>query len=196
MCEHRRVVRRGVRVIAGTERGRRLQVPPGDLVRPTSDRVKEAVFSALDARGLVTGATVLDLWAGSGALAVEALSRGAERAVLVELEESAVEAIRQNVERCGLGGRARVVRSEVARFVAGAAAPEAPFDLILADPPYDADRGALCDVLRALVAGGLTEEGVHLVLELPASGARDFPGPWRVVWDRAFGDTLVLFLTA
>ncbi len=196
MCEHRGVARRGVRVIAGVARGLRLQVPAGDLVRPTSDRVRESIFSALASRDLLVGASVLDLWAGSGALAVEALSRGAERAVLVDRDEEAVGAIRANLETCGFAGRARVVRSDVGRFVGGGAPQGAPFDLVFADPPYDTASGTLGGVLLALGANGWSGEGSCTVVECRSGAAPDVPQPWRVVWERAFGDTLVLFLTA
>src|SRR5919197_5160306 len=92
---------RGVRVIAGTARGRRLSVPPGNEVRPTKDRVSESVFSALDARDVIADALVLDLYAGTGALAIEALSRGAARAVLVERSRSAAATARLNLDVAG-----------------------------------------------------------------------------------------------
>lgn len=183
-------------MIAGSAKGRRLQVPPGDAVRPTSDRVKEAVFSALEARDAVVGASVLDLWAGSGSLAIEALSRGADRAVVVERDAAAEAVIRSNLDVCGMAGRARVTRVDVARFVDGAAPAEAPFDLVLADPPYGDDPGTLSGALIALGAPGWVEPGGMVVVECRARAAPDVPAPWRVAWERAFGDTLVLFLTA
>jgi 16S rRNA (guanine(966)-N(2))-methyltransferase RsmD len=129
-----------VRVIAGELGGQRLVAPRGWKVRPTSDRVREAIFSALGER--VAGASVLDLYSGTGALAIEALSRGAERAVLVDRDTRPALG---NVERLGLGGRAELVRSDVGRWLA--AAPEGPagerFDLIFVDAPYRlADRVA------------------------------------------------------
>jgi len=196
VCDHPLVAKRGVRVIAGAARGRRLRVPVGSLVRPTSDRVKEAVFSALDSRGLLGAASVLDLWAGSGALAIEALSRGAGQAVLVERAESAVEAIRANLDACRLADRARVVRSDVADLAAGGPLQEAPFDLVFADPPYEAAPGTLGILLHALGANGLCAEGGCVVFECRSGAVPAVPGPWRVLWQRSFGDTLVLFLAA
>src|ERR1700704_4875310 len=128
---------RGLRVIAGTARGRRLVAPEGDQVRPTKDIAREAMFSALDARGALDGANVLDLYAGTGALAIEALSRGAAAAVLVEWDRSALEAIRSNVQVLREDVRVAVVARDVARFMAGGPPPEAPFDLVFVDPPYD-----------------------------------------------------------
>ena len=127
----------GLRVIAGSMRGRRLIVPAGDRVRPTKDIVREAVFSALDARGAIVDAVVLDLYSGTGALAIEALSRGATRAVLVERDRAALDAIGHNLDLLELGDRTRVVRADVVSFLHGPPPREAPFDLVFADPPYD-----------------------------------------------------------
>lgn len=125
-----------MRVIAGELKGQRLVAPRGWKVRPTSDRVREAVFSAL---GGVEGARVLDLYCGTGALAIEALSRGAASAVLVDRD---VRPALGNVERLGLGGRAELVRADAARWLAQRAeAGEGSFDLVFVDAPYRlADR--------------------------------------------------------
>jgi 16S rRNA (guanine966-N2)-methyltransferase len=143
-----------MRVIAGELGGQRLVAPRGWKVRPTSDRVREAIFSALGER--VLGATVLDLYSGTGALAIEALSRGAERAVLVDRDTRPALG---NVERLGLGERAQLVRAEVGRWLA--AVPEGPgearFDLVFVDAPYRlADRVAqdLNTHLPRLLSGG------------------------------------------
>jgi 16S rRNA (guanine966-N2)-methyltransferase len=114
------------RIIAGEAGGRRLAVPPGDRVRPTSDRVKESVFSALGPDRLV-GARVLDLYAGSGALGLEALSRGAAEAVLVERDPAAARAIRTNIDTLGFADRA-VLRVAAVAGVLGGPAPEHPLD--------------------------------------------------------------------
>jgi 16S rRNA (guanine966-N2)-methyltransferase len=142
-----------VRVIAGELKGRSLVAPRGWKVRPTSDRVREAIFSALGDR--VEGASVLDLYCGTGALAIEALSRGAERAVLVDRDTRPALG---NVERLGLGARARLERGDVGRWLA--AFPDAPeaagFDLVFVDAPYRlADRVAqdLNTHLPRLLAG-------------------------------------------
>ena len=143
-----------MRIIAGELRGQRLVAPRGWRVRPTSDRVREAVFSAL---GDVAGARVLDLYSGTGALAIEALSRGAAAAVLVDRDTRPALG---NVERLGIGGRAELVRSDVRRWLdARAGDPAAPrFDLVFVDAPYRlADRvGPELDthLPRLLLAGG------------------------------------------
>jgi len=185
-----------LRVIAGSLRGRRLVAPAGESVRPTKDIVREAVFSALVARGAVEDAGVLDLYAGTGALGVEAISRGAARAVFVERDAAALAAIAQNVEQLGLGGRARIVRLDVARFLAGPPPPEAPFALVLADPPYDtsdADVGAL---LRALAAPGWLTDDALVTVERPTRAGRDLLETFQACWERTFGDTLVFFVDA
>lgn len=120
------------RIIAGTHRGRQLAVPPGAVTRPTSDRAREGMFSSLQSLLDLEGAAVLNLYAGSGALGLEALSRGAASATLVESDERALAVLRRNTEALALP--AVVVGLEVERFLAGT--PE-PYDLVLLDPPYE-----------------------------------------------------------
>lgn len=121
----------GMRVVAGTAGGRRLQAPPGRDVRPTSDRVREAVFSSLESMGAVRGASVVDLFAGSGALGIEALSRGARSVTFVDNDRTAVATVEANLASTGLDG-GTVVRADVLRWVDGGDA----VDLALVDPPY------------------------------------------------------------
>jgi 16S rRNA (guanine(966)-N(2))-methyltransferase RsmD len=154
-----------MRVIAGELKGQRLVAPRGWKVRPTSDRVREAIFSAL---GEVGGARVLDLYCGTGALAIEALSRGAESAVLVDRDTRPALG---NVERLRLGARAELVRAEVGRWLEGA--PGAPgFDLVFVDAPYRlADRVGQqlnTHLPRLLGQGGraIVESGARRPLEL------------------------------
>lgn len=180
-----------MRVIAGTAKGVRLApVPAG--VRPVSDRAREGVFSSIGAD--VPGAEVLDLYAGSGALGIEALSRGAERATFVERNRAAIRTIRQNLDRTRLTERAEVVGSEVSAFVTGRRHPDRRYDLVLADPPYDADAGELEHVLEGLAAGRV-EAGGAVVL---TRGSRSFtpviPVHWLVARRLEYGDTAVLIL--
>lgn len=176
-----------MRVIAGLARGRHLTSPAGRDTRPTSDRVKEALFSALQPR--LRGARVADLYAGSGALGIEALSRGASATTFVERSRKAQRAIDENLARTGLAGAATVVPGEV-RASLRAGLPGAPFDLVLLDPPYDVDAGELAEVLR-LVAAAVQPGGV-VVVELgrraPAPGWPPELIPGRV---RRYGDTLL-----
>lgn len=157
-----------MRVIAGTAGGRRLVVPHGDEVRPTPDRVREAVFSSLQPH--LPGARVLDLFAGSGALAIEALSRGAAHAVLVERARPALAAIATNLQAAGVGDRATVVSGDLPGALAGVTGR---FDVVLADPPYGLDRGTLGDVLARVVP--LMSGAAQVRLE---QATRAEPPPW------------------
>jgi 16S rRNA (guanine966-N2)-methyltransferase len=150
------------RIIAGAARGRRLAAPQGTSTRPTSDRVREAVFSMLVARGAVEGARVLDLFAGSGALGLEAASRGAADVVLVDSSRQAVDVARRNADAVG-ACRVRVVRSPALRYLARC--PERPLDLVFLDPPYALGETPLAEHLTALVAGGWLAPGAVVVVE-------------------------------
>ncbi len=128
-----------LRVVAGTARGRRLVVPAGTAVRPSSDRVRGAVFNSLYSMRAVSDASVLDLYAGTGALGIEALSRGAAGAVFVERDPAAVRALRANLEATGLAGRAEVMALDAGAAIDQLNASRRRFDLALIDPPYAFD---------------------------------------------------------
>jgi 16S rRNA (guanine966-N2)-methyltransferase len=169
-----------MRVVAGSARGRRISAPPGDAVRPTGDRVREAVFNALGSLGAVEGARVLDLFAGSGALAIEALSRGAASAVLVDPDPSARRAIEANLAATDLAGPATVVAGTAEAFLASCTDR---FDLALVDPPYRFDRWvALLDALAPHLDG---------VAVLESDRAVELPSGWRVEREKRYGGTLV-----
>ena len=152
-----------MRVIAGALRGRTLRAPHGNRTRPTADRVRQALFSVL---GNVEGARVLDLYAGSGALGIEALSRGAARAVFVESGRAAVEVIRDNLRSLELAERATVLPLRVER-AARQLVDHGPFDLVLCDPPWPELERALAALERSLGPGVLAP-GARLALEHPA----------------------------
>ena len=180
------------RIIAGEAGGRRLAVPAGEAVRPTSDRVKESLFSALGP-GRLVGARVLDLYAGSGALGLEAVSRGAAEALLVDRDPAAARAIRANVDTLGFDGRAVVRLVPVATLLTGPR-PGDPFDLALLDPPYDTPGGDVEEVLRRLVEGEWVGSDATVVVErAAASPPLVWPAGWGSTWERCYGDTLVLF---
>jgi 16S rRNA (guanine966-N2)-methyltransferase len=178
-----------VRVIAGTAKGRRL-VAPKSGTRPTTDRIKEALFASLGP--VVVDANVLDLFAGSGALGIEALSRGAAHAVFVDRDRAAEEAIRTNLHAAGFDDHAHVRRSPVATFLT-TSIPEAPFDLVLIDPPYDMHSADVNGVLAALADGSLVApEGIVAVERRKSGEPLRLPGGWRIEKERAYGDTLLV----
>lgn len=185
---------RGPRVIAGEAGGRRLAVPRSGQLRPTADRVKESVFAALGAHRLVD-AVVLDLYAGTGALGLEALSRGARSAVFVERDPAAVAAIAANTDHTGFATSARVVRRDVADFLTTAPPVEAPFTLVFLDPPYEQPGAVTTGVLAALTPDWVAPGGTVVVERAAASGVPDFPDRWVSTWERCYGDTLMWFAT-
>jgi 16S rRNA (guanine966-N2)-methyltransferase len=175
-----------LRVIAGSAKGTRLtRVPPG--TRPLSDRAREGLFSSLGET--VVDAAVADLYAGTGACGIEALSRGAAACTFVDSSASAVKAIDDNLERTRMGDRARVVRGEVARFLER---ERGPFDIAILDPPYDIDESALTTALGLLV-DRLVPNGVF-ALTRPAPGdATDvIPIHWRAAKFLRYGDARIL----
>jgi 16S rRNA (guanine966-N2)-methyltransferase len=172
-----------MRVIAGTHRGRTLKAPPGESTRPTSDRVREALFSILGDR--IREARVLDLFAGSGALGLEALSRGAERATFVDDDPKAIAAVKANLE--ALKAVAEVRRGDALRFLSTASGRGAQYDLVFLDPPYRlAERLApsLSEALPAVLAPGAvavaeSDRRAPLALDLQLQD------------ERRYGDTLI-----
>ncbi|MEZ5185647.1 MAG: 16S rRNA (guanine(966)-N(2))-methyltransferase RsmD [Candidatus Nanopelagicales bacterium] len=172
------------RIIAGEARGRRLKVPAAGT-RPTSDRVRESLFSALDALIEIAGSDVLDLYAGSGALGLEALSRGASRVVLVDSSVAAVSVVEANVRAVGLPG-AVVIRSGVRDYLRRT---PSPVDLVLMDPPYDLPAAGVGDVLTALCEGWLAPQAVVVVERAAREPLLEWPPGFGPTWNRRFGDT-------
>ncbi len=152
------------RIIAGQAKGRRIRVPES-LTRPTSDRAREGLFSSLEARFGLSGEVVLDLFAGSGALGLEAASRGATEVTMVESHSGAVKAITHNMGVVG-HNNTRVVEAKVGSFLAGA--PRNHYTMVLADPPYDVADDAVADMLNTLIPT-LTKDAV-VVVERPSAG--------------------------
>jgi 16S rRNA (guanine966-N2)-methyltransferase len=174
------------RIVAGTLGGRRLVVPRGDTTRPTSERVREALFSALDARGAVHGARVIDLYAGSGALGLEALSRGAATVILVDSDRQAVEAARRNVHDLGLS-RVSVVLSSAERFLAGP--PKVAANLVFADPPYGTGADDVAAMLTGLAPQWLAP-GAMVIVERSSRTPEPTWPPGLLRTDiRRYGDT-------
>lgn len=160
---------------------------PAAGTRPTSERVREALFSALDAGDELTGAQVLDLYAGSGALGLEALSRGAANALFVESDRAAADVLRANVRDVGLGGSVQYGRvAQILRHP-----PSTAFDLILADPPYDLPADDLQAVLVQLAAGWLAPTGLVVIERAVRSGDIPWPEAYRPLRTRSYGDTVL-----
>ena len=169
-----------VRVVAGTARGRRLEAPPGLATRPTSDRVREATFNALWSMGAVDGARVVDLFAGSGALGIEALSRGAQRCAFVERSRAAIAVVQANLVSTGLDARADLVTMDA---LAWCRSTNESFGLVLADPPY---AFADWDALLALVPADLVVAESNRAVAAPAG--------WKTARERRYGATVTTFL--
>ena len=179
------------RIIAGTAGGRSLQVPRGGATRPTSDRVREALFSSLEHTLDLDGARVLDLYAGSGALGLEAASRGAASVLLVESAAPAVAACRRTAAALGLPG-VQVRAAAVAAALAGE--PGEPFDVALLDPPYDLPEPSLAAVLARLVDGGWLSPDAVVVVERSTRGAEPtWPSGLQRTASRRYGETVLWF---
>ncbi|WP_313674953.1 16S rRNA (guanine(966)-N(2))-methyltransferase RsmD [Mycolicibacterium sp.] len=173
------------RIVAGAAGGRRLVVP--STARPTTDRVREALFNVLAARLDFDCMRVLDLYAGSGALGLEALSRGAESVLFVESDRRAADVITRNIATVGLAGA--TVRRGAVGAVLAAPAP-APMDLVFADPPYEVSTGQLESILAALPDGGWVGAGSVIVVERPVSAPElTWPAGWTAWPVRRYGDT-------
>ncbi|UQA92904.1 16S rRNA (guanine(966)-N(2))-methyltransferase RsmD [Streptomyces halobius] len=176
------------RVIAGTAGGRRLAVPPGNGTRPTSDRAREGLFSTWESlEGTLSGARVLDLYGGSGAVGLEALSRGAAHVLLVEADARAARTIRENVRTLGLpGAEVRVGKAE--QTAAGPAQGE-PYDIVFLDPPYDMSDADLREILLTLRGQGwLAEDALVTVERSSRGGTFPWPDGFEAIKARRYGE--------
>lgn len=178
------------RLIAGTAGGRRLAVPPSG-VRPTGDRAREGLFNSLGTLLDLAGAAVLDLYAGSGALGLEALSRGAAEVVFVESGPRVLPVLRKNLAAVGLPG-GRVVAGSVPTVVAGS--PPSRFDLVLADPPYATPATEVLGVLRALTQGEWLAPGAVVVVERSSrEDPFEWPTPLVALRERRYGEAMLRY---
>ena len=176
-----------MRVTGGELRGRRIRVPRGSSVRPTADRVRESLFARL---GDLGGVRALDLFGGSGALGIEALSRGALRVVFVERAGPVAAMLRENLVELGVLDRAHVVRGDAAGVVRRLADAGERFDLALVDPPYAEPETAL-RALRALAASGILPPGATVVVEAPRRAEPPRVVGLEPVDERRYGDTVI-----
>jgi 16S rRNA (guanine966-N2)-methyltransferase len=176
------------RVIAGSAGGRRLAVPPGNGTRPTSDRAREGLFSSWESfLGGLAGVRMADLYAGSGAVGLEALSRGAAHALLVEADPRAARTVRGNVRTLGLpGAEVRVGRAE---HLVRDERPEAPYDLVFLDPPYAVTDDDLREILLTLrTQGWLSDDALVTVERSTRGGEFDWPAFIRPLRSRRYGE--------
>lgn len=172
-----------MRVVAGRLRGRRIKSPSTDSTRPTTDKVREAVFNALNSLDVVDGARVVDLFAGTGALGIEALSRGAAHCVFVERDRDAVEVLGDNIATLDLAAHSQVIVADATGLVASHGASLAACDVVFADPPYGFDDWS----------GLLTGVGARIAVLESDRPIGDVAG-WRSIRERRYGRTFVAFL--
>jgi 16S rRNA (guanine966-N2)-methyltransferase len=183
-----------MRIVSGRLKGRTLTAPASRAIRPTSERLRESIFDILEHRfpGHIDGARVLDLFAGSGALAIEALSRGARFALLVDNAAEARAVLRANVEAFGLGGVTRIWRADATRL--GSAPAGGPFALAFLDPPYG--QGLAAPALASLIEGGWLEPDALCVVEEAARAEVPAPPGLASVDERTYGDTRIAIFQA
>lgn len=180
-----------MRIVGGRLRGRPLACPRSDAIRPTSDRLRETIFNILahahdDA---VEGARVLDLFAGTGAMGIEALSRGAAHAVFVDDSAAARGVIRENLDTLGLGGAGRLFRRDATRM--GPVGPSAPFNLVFCDPPYGRDLAP--KALRSCAEGGWLAPGALVLVEEAGASEGLLPDGFEQLDRRDYGETQLVF---
>lgn len=185
-----------MRIVGGALSGRRFEAPSSEGTRPTSERVREAIASAIESRGGFEQTRVLDLYAGSGAMAFESLSRGAQHAVLVDADERIARAIERAAKGLGLGDRVAVIAADLRtpaaiRRIAGAG--EAAFDRVFVDPPY-AEIGQVAPLIGRLIARGLIAPGCILAIEHAKKHAPDAIEGLTEIAHKHYGDTSVLLL--
>jgi 16S rRNA (guanine966-N2)-methyltransferase len=179
------------RIVAGEHGGRRLAVPAGRDTRPTSDRVREALFSTLESVTELDGCRFADLFAGSGAVGLEAWSRGAAHVLLVESDSKAVRATRENITALKAAGPVRLVADRVERVLG--VAPDTPYDVVFADPPYDVPGERIVEILDGLAKGWLAA-GAVVVIERSARGAPvQWPPGYAPLSSRRYGETMLWY---
>lgn len=182
-----------MRIVSGRWRGRPLSAPRGDRTRPTSDRVREALFSALSARmGADLGAArVLDPFAGTGALGLEALSRGASAAVFCESDRDSVEVLRANIASLDASAEARVVRGDAFRLARSGGFGTGPFGLLLLDPPYRIETVDVARLLGDLAEAGLIDTGATVAWEHAATTEPIWPNGFEPSTSKTYGTTAI-----
>lgn len=184
-----------MRIIAGAHKGSRLLTPSGSNTRPTSDRVKESVFSMLEGYGVLRAATVLDLFAGSGGLGLEAMSRGAALADFVDSGHASVRAIESNAKKLQIDHSVNLHSSDAVSYLGTLRTrdPERVFDLVFMDPPYPLSEDAVTQIL-GLLSGFLDEESIIVLERSTRSPEPALPDALECFRQKAFGETAIYFL--
>lgn len=177
-----------MRVIAGKYKGRRLETVPDNSVRPATDKVKGAIFNVLQSRVNWTVSHVLDLYAGSGSVGIEALSRGAKRCIFVEKSRNAVKFLQSNIVSIGAEKEASVVYGDADNYIESS---RTPFDVVFADPPYALE--SLKDIPNKIFAGGLVAPEGYLIIEHPTRYVFENNTLWHVAVQKTYGNTTVSF---
>lgn len=187
-----------MRIVAGEFRGRRIEAPDSHDTRPTTDRVREALMSSIhSAIGGFAGVRVLDAFAGSGALGLEALSRGASHVVFYETERRAQRALQSNIETLGVGSRSTVARADVLKAIARGSVLGGPFGLLLLDPPYTLRRNEVFTCVSSLADAGILEQECVVAYEFAAergSVAHEVPEHFELVSEKRYGTTGTLVM--
>lgn len=181
-----------MRVVGGKHRGQHLIAPAGRSTRPTSDRVRESIFNILAHRASIEGSRILDLFAGSGALGLEALSRGARFCLFVENDAEARAVVRRNAGALGVTGMCKVWRRDATQL--GSCTPQAPFDLAFIDPPYGKGLGSAA--VASLLKGQWLVQNAMIVLEESTRSVLAVPPQLELIDSREYGDTKVIFCKA
>jgi 16S rRNA (guanine966-N2)-methyltransferase len=182
----------GLRIISGRFKGKKLHSVQGLTIRPTADRLRESIFNILSRE--VVNAVVLDLFAGTGAMGMEALSRGSESAVFVDNNPEALSAIQRNITSCSFGKQAHIIRWDIKKNLNCLTSAAAAFDLVFMDPPYN--RGMVKPALFNLEQTGSLEKGARIVVEhSPMETIPDSVFMFKISDRRKYGKTLVSFLT-
>ncbi len=180
------------RIISGEWGGRRLAVPKGDSTRPTTDRVREAVFSSLESHfGSLNGLRILDAYAGTGALGLEAMSRGAAVADFVEKDSKASTTLLANIKTLGAANRGRVHRTTAAAFVRGRSGDQSLWDVVFLDPPYDVPTSELSELIVAL--DPLVSPDGLFVVERSARSGFSWPDPVEPLREKKYGETQIWY---
>jgi 16S rRNA (guanine(966)-N(2))-methyltransferase RsmD len=180
-----------MRIIAGTAKGRRLKCPKGRRTRPTPDRVRESIFSIVGDK--VHGARILDLFAGTGAMGLEALSRGASEAVFVERDPSVIGYLRENARLCGFEKESAILNSPVLPFLKNGDLGDG-FDVVFADPPYGGPGASLTLLALCKRAKSLREECLFVLEHAPGENPETQPDCMEIIDKRKYGNTAITFL--